>query len=120
MDPCFFQKAGIRPSASSAHDRTICFAPTIAVHAMVASTPKRSCLQRRPLRIWLAGERAGASDVIAELPGFPANLGAGDDGIVWVAYASEPTPAFEACSARPSVSVRSLRRKRRPLSGVIK
>ena len=35
---------------------------------------------RRLLRLWLAGDRAGTSEVIAELPGFPDNLGADDDG----------------------------------------
>ena len=50
---------------------------------------------RRLLRLWLAGDRAGTSEVIAELPGFPDNLGADDDGIVWVAFASEPNPMLE-------------------------
>ena len=49
----------------------------------------------RLLRLWLAGDRAGTSEVIAELPGFPDNLGADDDGLVWVAFASEPNPALE-------------------------
>jgi len=47
-------------------------------------------------RLWLAGDRTGTSEVIAELPGFPDNLGAGNDGIVWVAFASEPNPALES------------------------
>ena len=36
---------------------------------------------RRLLRLWLAGDRVGTSEVIAELPGFPDNLAADDDGI---------------------------------------
>jgi sugar lactone lactonase YvrE len=56
---------------------------------------------RRLLRLWLAGERAGTSEVIAELPGFPDNLGAGDDGLVWVALASEPNPALERLHKLP-------------------
>jgi sugar lactone lactonase YvrE len=56
---------------------------------------------RRLLRLWLAGERAGTTEVIAELPGFPDNLGADDDGIVWVALASEPNPALERLHRLP-------------------
>jgi SMP-30/Gluconolactonase/LRE-like region len=56
---------------------------------------------RRLLRLWLAGPRAGASEVLAELPGFPDNLAADDDGIVWVALASEPNPALESLHKLP-------------------
>ena len=56
---------------------------------------------RRLLRLSLAGDSAGRSEVIAELPGFPDNLGAGDDGIVWVAFASEPNPALESLHKLP-------------------
>jgi sugar lactone lactonase YvrE len=56
---------------------------------------------RRLLRLWLAGDRAGASEVIAELPGFPDNLCTDDDGIVWVAFASEPNPALESLHKLP-------------------
>jgi hypothetical protein len=58
---------------------------------IIAETAGRSLL-----RLWLAGPRAGASEVLAELPGFPDNLAADDDGgIVWVALASEPNPMLE-------------------------
>jgi sugar lactone lactonase YvrE len=56
---------------------------------------------RRLLRLWLAGPRAGASEVIAELPGFPDNLGADEDGLIWVALASEPNPALESLHKLP-------------------
>jgi len=56
---------------------------------------------RRLLRLRLAGHGAGTSEVIAELPGFPDNLGAADDGIVWVAFASEPNPALERLHKLP-------------------
>jgi streptogramin lyase len=52
-------------------------------------------------RLWLAGPRAGASEVIAELPGFPDNLGADEDGLIWVAFASEPNPALESLHKLP-------------------
>jgi len=55
----------------------------------------------RLLRLWFDGDRAGTSEVIAELPGFPDNLGADDDGIVWVAFASEPNPALERLHKLP-------------------
>jgi sugar lactone lactonase YvrE len=47
---------------------------------------------RRLLRVRLAGDRAEPSEVIAELPGFPDNLCADEDGLIWVAFASEPNP----------------------------
>jgi sugar lactone lactonase YvrE len=57
---------------------------------------------RRLLRLWLAGDRVGTSEVIAELPGFPDNLAADDDGgIVWVALASEPNPALDVIHKLP-------------------
>ena len=56
---------------------------------------------RRLLRLWLAGDRSGTSEVIAELPGFPDNLGADADDIVWVALASEPNPALERLHKLP-------------------
>jgi sugar lactone lactonase YvrE len=56
---------------------------------------------RRLLRLPLAGGGVGTSEVIAELPGFPDNLGTADDGLVWVALASEPNPALESLHKLP-------------------
>lgn len=56
---------------------------------------------RRLLRLWFAGDRTGASEVVTQLPGFPDNLCADDDGIVWVAFASEPNPALESLHKLP-------------------
>ncbi|MGB7973525.1 MAG: SMP-30/gluconolactonase/LRE family protein [Roseiarcus sp.] len=56
---------------------------------------------RRLLRLWLAGDRAEPSEVIAELPGFPDNLCADEDGLIWVAFASEPNPALEVIHKLP-------------------
>ena len=39
--------------------------------------------------------------MIAELPGFPDNLAADADGIVWVALASEPNPTLEVMHKLP-------------------
>ena len=55
----------------------------------------------RLLRLWLAGDRAGTSETIAELPGFPDNLSADGDGNIWVALASEPNPALESLHKVP-------------------
>ncbi len=56
---------------------------------------------RRMLRLWLAGDRVGASEAIAELPGFPDNLCADGEGLVWVALASEPNPMLESIYMLP-------------------
>jgi sugar lactone lactonase YvrE len=53
------------------------------------------------IRLELAGERAGTSEVIAKLPGFPDNLCADDGGLIWVALASEPNPALERLHKLP-------------------
>jgi hypothetical protein len=57
----------------------------------------------RLLRLWLAGSRAGASETIAELPGFPDNLCADSDGLVWVALPTEPNPMLERIYKLPLV-----------------
>ena len=56
---------------------------------------------RRLLRFWLAGDRVGTSEAIARLPGFPDNLCADGDGLVWVALASEPNPMLESVHKLP-------------------
>jgi sugar lactone lactonase YvrE len=56
---------------------------------------------RRLLSLRLAGDRVGRSEVIAELPGFPDNLCADEEGMVWVAFASEPNPALEVIHKLP-------------------
>jgi len=55
---------------------------------------------RRLVRLRVAGDGAGTSEPIAELPGFPDNL-AYADGVVWVALASEPNPALERLHKLP-------------------
>jgi sugar lactone lactonase YvrE len=55
----------------------------------------------RLLRLWIEGDRSGTSEVIAELPGFPDNLSADEDGVVWVALASEPNSALETLHRLP-------------------
>src|SRR5579872_6443090 len=55
----------------------------------------------RLLRLWLAGDQTGTSEVIAELPGFPDNLSADGKGLIWVAFASEPNAALERLHKMP-------------------
>jgi len=55
----------------------------------------------RLFRLWLAGDRAGASETIAELPGFPDNLCADGDGLIWVALPTEPNPMLESIYKLP-------------------
>jgi sugar lactone lactonase YvrE len=55
---------------------------------------------RRLIRLSFAGG-AVTSEVVAELPGFPDNLSADADGLVWVALASEPNPALESLHKLP-------------------
>lgn len=44
----------------------------------------------RVTRLWLAGPRAGGSDVLVDnLPGFPDNMSTGSGGVFWIAMASE-------------------------------
>jgi sugar lactone lactonase YvrE len=56
---------------------------------------------RRLFRLWLAGDRVGVSETIAELPGFPDNLCADADGLVWVALPSELNPLLETVYKLP-------------------
>ncbi|GAA1479265.1 SMP-30/gluconolactonase/LRE family protein [Nocardioides aestuarii] len=49
---------------------------------------------RTVVRHWLAGERAGTTDLLVDdLPGYPDNTARGSDGLVWVTIAS---PALAA------------------------
>jgi sugar lactone lactonase YvrE len=50
----------------------------------------------RLTRLWLAGERAGERDVLADnLPGFPDNLADGSSGLIWVALGSPRNPLLD-------------------------
>jgi sugar lactone lactonase YvrE len=57
---------------------------------------------RTVVRHWLAGERAGQTDLLAaDLPGYPDNIARGSDGLVWVTIASPADPVVERLMTGP-------------------
>ena len=58
--------------------------------------------RRTVVRLWLTGERAGTTDLLAdELPGYPDNIARGSDGLVWVTIASPRDPVLERLMRAP-------------------
>lgn len=58
----------------------------------------------RVTRYWYDGDREGESEPFAEnLPGYPDNVEAADDGTHWVAIPSVRDPSLEALQGRPWV-----------------
>jgi sugar lactone lactonase YvrE len=55
----------------------------------------------RIVRLWLAGEKQGRSDVFAEMPGFPDNLSVGPTGTVWCAVASTRNKLLDLLLDKP-------------------
>lgn len=57
---------------------------------------------RRLQRVYVAGSRAGQSEVFADgLPGFPDNIARGTDDLVWVTIASPADPVVETLQKAP-------------------
>jgi sugar lactone lactonase YvrE len=57
--------------------------------------------RRSVVRLWLTGERAGTTDLLAaELPGYPDNIARGSDGLIWVTIASPVDPLVELIRRR--------------------
>ena len=55
----------------------------------------------RLTRLWLRGERAGRTDLLADnLPGFPDNLSTGPGGLLWVALGSPRNPLLDRLHRR--------------------
>lgn len=66
---------------------------------------------RRVRRVWLTGERAGSSDVLAEdLWGYPDNMALGSDGLIWVALASPRLAALDRVQRLPAAARAVVRR----------
>lgn len=55
----------------------------------------------RILRVWRHGERAGRSDVFAEVPGFPDNLSTGPTGTIWCAVFAPRMRLLDWLAPRP-------------------
>lgn len=56
----------------------------------------------RVTRLWLAGERAGTSEVfVANLPGFPDNIAFADSGTLWVALAAPRNALLDRLAPHP-------------------
>lgn len=56
----------------------------------------------RVTRYWLAGEKAGSSDVLIDnLPGFPDNIAAGRNGRFWIGLASPRNPVLDSLADKP-------------------
>ncbi|WP_229068948.1 SMP-30/gluconolactonase/LRE family protein [Actinoplanes sp. DH11] len=55
-------------------------------------------------RHWLAGPRAGTTEMFAEnLPGFPDNMSLGSDGLVWVGVVAPRNPLLDRLLPLPGV-----------------
>lgn len=67
-----------------------------------------SCWVRR---VWLTGERAGASDIFLDgLSGFPDNTSTGSDGLIWVTQASPKIAALDVVRKLPAPARGLMRR----------
>jgi hypothetical protein len=55
-------------------------------------------------RLWLAGERAGTTEVLIENhPGFPDNISTGSDGLIWITIGSRRDAMLDRLHALPPV-----------------
>lgn len=64
----------------------------------------------RVRRVWLSGERAGKSDLLVELPGFPDNISTGDDGLIWITVTSPREPVLRFLHRAPVLARRLVAR----------
>ncbi|HET8560952.1 MAG TPA: SMP-30/gluconolactonase/LRE family protein [Marmoricola sp.] len=63
--------------------------------------------RRTVVRLWLAGERAGESELLCDdLPGYPDNIAMGSDGLLWVTIASPRDPLVELLHQKAPAAVR--------------
>ncbi len=64
-------------------------------------------VRRTVVRLWLEGERAGTTDLLAQdLPGYPDNIALGSDGLIWVTIASPVDPVVEGIRNRAPMAVK--------------
>jgi sugar lactone lactonase YvrE len=75
----------------------------------------------RVMRVWLHGERAGRVEPFLEdLQGFPDNIAAGSDGLIWITQASPRVAALDVVRKLPRVlraGVRALPERLQPAPG---
>ena len=65
----------------------------------------------RVSRYWLAGPKAGTTDVvIPDLPGYPDNINRGSNQTYWVALAGTRTPSYDLAMTMPAFRRRMARR----------
>jgi len=80
------------------------FANGICAHEDGESVLVTETSRYRIVRYWVDGDRAGDSETFAEnLPGYPDNVEAADDGTHWVAIPSVRDESFDDLQGRPWV-----------------
>ena len=79
-------------------------------HVVLAETGK--C---RLHRYWLKGPETGKSDILCVLPGYPDNISAGSDGLVWVSIPTERNNALNVIHKMPLLLRRLVARLPKPL-----
>ena len=78
------------------------FANGVALAADESFVAVAETRARTVVRHWIAGERAGQRDLLADdLPGYPDNIARGSDGLIWVTLASPVDPVVEVISRGP-------------------
>ncbi len=84
------------------HLEGLAFANGVALAADESFVCVAESGRRTVVRLWLTGERAGTTDLLAsELPGYPDNIARGSDGLIWVTIASPLDPVVEMLRAAP-------------------
>jgi sugar lactone lactonase YvrE len=72
------------------------FANGVALAADESYVAVAESAGRTVVRRWLAGDRAGETDHLADdLPGYPDNIARGSDGLIWITVGSPTDPVVE-------------------------
>lgn len=64
----------------------------------------------RVTRYWLRGPKAGQSELVLDLPGYPDNINRASDGTYWLALVGMRTPAFDLAMINPRFRHRLVKR----------
>jgi ribose transport system permease protein len=64
----------------------------------------------RVTRYWLRGPKAGQSELVLDLPGYPDNINRASDGTYWLALVGMRTPAFDLAMRNPRFRHRLVKR----------